>query len=340
MVRPLNQLLPFFAAFCLSVLLSGCHRVELYITDLPPETPETEAIYAVGNFNGWKEADPRYRFARLADGRLYLPLEPMAGKLRFKLMRGGWATVETDSCGSDLGEHVLDVKNSTQIALSIKSWKDYSSTRCDYIDIRVVQAPSFARNEAMYASGSFNDWKLRDERYRFLRDSTGVWTTRLPRSSGTLEFQINRGNWANVEANASGLPQTRAIMDPKPRSVHEFEIAEWSDRVAAEHPNLWIIVESTPEFALGESLFFASDINNWDPYNEDFRLQFDPETRRHFIKIARSKASIYFKITRGGWDKVETDSTGNEIENRSWEFQKQDSLSIRVAGWRDQLKGY
>jgi len=340
MVRSLIRALRPFGWFCLAALGSACHRVDLYITELPPETPETEAVYAAGNFNGWKEADPKYRFTRLADGRLYLPLDPMAGKLRFKLMRGGWASVETDSCGSELEEHVLDVRASSQVALSVKSWKDYSSARCDYVDLRISQAPSFARSEAMYAAGSFNDWRLRDERYRFSTDSTGAWTVRLPRSSGSLEFQINRGNWANVEADASGLPQTRVLIEPEARSVHELRIVEWSDRVAAAHPNLWIIVEDAPEFLPGESLYFASDINNWNPYSEDHRLEYEPETGTHFIKIARSKASIYFKITRGGWDKVETDSEGNEIENRSWDFQKQDSLRIRIAGWRDQLKGY
>lgn len=46
--------------------------------------------------------------------------------------------------------------------------------------------------------------------------------------------------------------------------------------------------------------------------------------------------SLEFKVTRGSWDTVEKSATGEEIANRQWTVQGDDTVRVSVAKWRDQ----
>jgi|GEM_PF-1519591 len=323
-----------FLAPLLLLLTTACYQVDLYITEWPPETSGSEAVYATGNFNGWKEADPQFRFKLLEDGRWHTRLPSMAGTLKFKVHRGSWSTLESDSCGNEL-EHQFSILYSTALTLQVAHWKDYSSNRCDFVEVRLDKAHPFPKSDDLYACGPFNDWKLGDKRYRFQQDSTGVWKVRLPRWAGPLEYQVNRGNWNCIEADSLGLPVVRVVDNPTPGTPEVLSIEDWTDRVAQTHPGVYLSVEVPRPVRPEDALYLAADFNNWNPSSEAHRLSFDPATGRYGIWIRRVKPSLYFKLTRGGWETVETDALGKDIDNRVWHFQKKDTLQIRVDGWID-----
>jgi hypothetical protein len=44
------------------------NQVTIIITKIPENTPVSDNIYLVGNFNDWQPGDPKYKFTRQPDG--------------------------------------------------------------------------------------------------------------------------------------------------------------------------------------------------------------------------------------------------------------------------------
>jgi predicted alpha/beta superfamily hydrolase len=92
------------------------------------------------------------------------------------------------------------------------------------------------------------------------------------------------------------------------------------------------IPANTPEHA---KLFIAGDFNNWNPEDAYYELV---KKNNFFSKTMtmESGKTIYYKITRGGWETVEKNKDGTEINNRSATFTtKSQIIEINVENWRD-----
>jgi hypothetical protein len=61
---------------------------------------------------------------------------------------------------------------------------------------------------------------------------------------------------------------------------------------------------------------------------------------RPAITIPVRGNKMEFKITRGGWNKVEVDKSGQEIENRILYLGFSDSIHLDIARWRDKGGDY
>ena len=81
--------------------------------------------------------------------------------------------------------------------------------------------------------------------------------------------------------------------------------------------------------------YVAGNFNNWNPKDEAYKLkQFG--AKRKAVVLQNIPAGIYqFKFTRGGWDKVETNAEGAQIENREVAVNMDTIAYARVAGWSD-----
>ena len=81
--------------------------------------------------------------------------------------------------------------------------------------------------------------------------------------------------------------------------------------------------------------YVAGNFNNWNPKDEAYKLkQFG--AKRKAVVLQNIPAGIYqFKFTRGGWDKVETNAEGAQIENREVVVNMDTIAYARVAGWSD-----
>ena len=81
------------------------------------------------------------------------------------------------------------------------------------------------------------------------------------------------------------------------------------------------------------SIFIAGNFNNWNPQNKNF--QFQKNDKGYFIDLSLNPGSYEYKITRGGWDKVECTNEGKDIGNRTLKVDADANVEVAVAGWKD-----
>src|SRR6186997_775021 len=87
---------------------------------------------------------------------------------------------------------------------------------------------------------------------------------------------------------------------------------------------------STPA---GSSIFIAGTFNSWNPQNKDF--QFQKNEKGYFLELSLSTGSYEYKITRGGWDKVECSKEGKDVGNRTLKVEADANVEVSVEGWKD-----
>lgn len=84
-----------------------------------------------------------------------------------------------------------------------------------------------------------------------------------------------------------------------------------------------------------DDIYVAGDFNNWNPRDEAYKMKLFGATRRIFVLKDVAPGTVNFKFTRGTWDKVESSSKGEDIENHSVMVDADTSLTFFVAGWKD-----
>ncbi len=83
----------------------------------------------------------------------------------------------------------------------------------------------------------------------------------------------------------------------------------------------------------GSSVFIAGNFNSWNPQNKNF--QFQKNEKGYFLELSLAYGSYDYKITRGGWDKVECSKEGRDIGNRTLKVDADASINVSVEGWKD-----
>ena len=104
----------------------------------------------------------------------------------------------------------------------------------------------------------------------------------------------------------------------------------WTAAQYKLHIPIHAIPSSTPS---GESIYAAGTFNNWNPKDENYRFQKGPGG--YSITLNVKEKTGEYKLTRGGWDKVECDKAGNSIANRQYNTEANDLLGIIVEAWAD-----
>lgn len=87
---------------------------------------------------------------------------------------------------------------------------------------------------------------------------------------------------------------------------------------------------NTPE---EDSIFVAGAFNNWQPGDPAFRLQKDSRGR-FFITLEPDSLPFEYKLTRGNWERAETNAFGQFLPNRRCEGSR-DSIHLTVMNWDD-----
>jgi predicted alpha/beta superfamily hydrolase len=83
------------------------------------------------------------------------------------------------------------------------------------------------------------------------------------------------------------------------------------------------------------SLFIAGNFNGWNPKNKSF--QFQKNEKGYFLELSLNAGSYEYKITRGGWDKVECTKEGKDTGNRTLNVEANSSVEVSIGGWKDLL---
>jgi predicted alpha/beta superfamily hydrolase len=98
------------------------------------------------------------------------------------------------------------------------------------------------------------------------------------------------------------------------------------------------IVSSFPTRNLSDSnLFLAGSFNGWNPRDKNYRFQ--KNEKGDYLLGAKLEDGTYeFKITRGGWDKVECKKGGADIQNRFFKLASDTTINIMVEEWADNVE--
>ena len=81
------------------------------------------------------------------------------------------------------------------------------------------------------------------------------------------------------------------------------------------------------------SIFIAGSFNGWNPQNKNF--QFQKNEKGYFLELSLNEGSYEYKITRGGWDKVECTKEGKDVGNRTLKVDADAAIEVSVEGWKD-----
>jgi predicted alpha/beta superfamily hydrolase len=84
-----------------------------------------------------------------------------------------------------------------------------------------------------------------------------------------------------------------------------------------------------------DDIYISGNFNKWNPADNDSKLKPFGGGRRIFVLTNVDTGHYEFKFTRGNWNKVETDSKGEDIANRTLDVAGDTTLEITIAGWKD-----
>lgn len=94
------------------------------------------------------------------------------------------------------------------------------------------------------------------------------------------------------------------------------------------------IKDIPPDHPNESSVFLAGSFNSWNPADEKYK--FTKESNGSYFLVSTLQPGSYeYKITRGGWDKVECDRSGANIANRVLKIDGDAVIEISVEGWID-----
>jgi predicted alpha/beta superfamily hydrolase len=96
--------------------------------------------------------------------------------------------------------------------------------------------------------------------------------------------------------------------------------------------NVQFIIQQHQQVQSTENIFFASNINNWQPNNGFFQFKKTDDTYLLYLKNIPAQL-IEYKITKGSWQKVECDNNKQAIENRIANIQNDTIIYIEIAQW-------
>lgn len=105
---------------------------------------------------------------------------------------------------------------------------------------------------------------------------------------------------------------------------------------AASQKKIRIEINSLPgNTPAGSSIFIAGSFNGWNPQNKNY--EFKKNESVYFLDLLLQSGTYDYKITRGGWDKVECTIDGKDIGNRTLNTDGDMTIKISVGGWKDQF---
>jgi len=86
------------------------------------------------------------------------------------------------------------------------------------------------------------------------------------------------------------------------------------------------------------NLFVAGSFNGWNPQDKNYHFQKN-EQGSYSLGIKLADGAYEFKITRGGWDKVECKKGGVNIQNRFLRLSSDTTIDLVVEEWADNIEG-
>lgn len=328
--------------FGLSLVLltttTGCRRVTLSLEQVPGNTPRGAKIYVAGSFNNWNPGDPAYEMRYDEQAKQYRVDLPLGfGSLEYKFTRGDWTTAETDPCGGSLQNHKLVYGKEKIVAGNIQGWADLEPENCGRITLILQKVPlNTPQNDSIYLGGDINGWQSNSPDYRFDRQKNGQYVLTIPRRTDKVTFKLTRGTWETAELNKAGDEQLQREISFGKQDTLYLSVNAWADKPLQRVRIYTVVLESMPANTPANSeIYLVGNFNNWNPIDHNYR----------FTSLSNGKKSITvkysgidpfaYKVTRGGWQRVENDRLYNDINNRTIGSTDPDTVYIKIAAWAE-----
>lgn len=91
------------------------------------------------------------------------------------------------------------------------------------------------------------------------------------------------------------------------------------------------VPKDTPKNA---SVYVSGNFEGWSGGSADYKLEKIEDF--YYLNLQPKEKSIQYKFTLGSWASVEHDANGNDIENRTYDFNtKTDTITLTIAAWAD-----
>ena len=84
------------------------------------------------------------------------------------------------------------------------------------------------------------------------------------------------------------------------------------------------------------NIYVAGSFNGWNPKDPGYLFQKDREGN-YRIEIKLADGKYEYKITKGGWDKVESKKDGGTTANRILEVNRDTTIELNIEEWADRL---
>ncbi|MBI5858499.1 MAG: alpha/beta hydrolase [Sphingobacteriales bacterium] len=106
--------------------------------------------------------------------------------------------------------------------------------------------------------------------------------------------------------------------------------------LAAQY-NIHLEIRSLPpNHPSGATVYIAGSFNGWNPQNEQYRFKKE-ESGNYYLDLKLEPGSYEYKITRGGWDKVECQKNGAGISNRVLKLNSDTTIQLNIEEWQDRF---
>lgn len=208
--------------------LFGQIRLEVRAdTLLLPDQP----IYMASNLNNWNPKDPQWKLRKINRNTYTIDIsEEDLTDFEYKFTQGNWNIVEARPDGSLLPNRLLSedrIVNGT-VYLTIAGWEQRPE-----FQIHITKVPeNTPPDAAIYISGNFNNWEVKDELFRLKKQFDGSYKINIFSKFESLEYKFHRGDWNSAESWRSGKARPNRIVhgaDFKPNQEIEVEIENWED---------------------------------------------------------------------------------------------------------------
>ena len=228
----LSVLFRFLFIFLTGVFVSlnalfGQIRIQVRADNLPlPDQP----IYMASSFNNWNPQDPQWKLRKINKNTYTIDISDELTEFEYKFTQGDWNIVEARADGSLLPNRLFSKDQVTDgtVYLAISGWE----YRPEY-PIHITKVPENTPHDAaIYISGNFNNWVIKDELYRLKKQYDGSYKINIFSKFESLEYKFHRGDWNSAESWKSGKARPNRIVhgaDFKPDQTIEVEIENWED---------------------------------------------------------------------------------------------------------------
>ncbi len=114
-------------------------------------------------------------------------------------------------------------------------------------------------NRPIFIAGSFNDWRIDEEKYRFTKVSTNNYVLKFPvniHPIGNFEYKFVRGGWENQELDSYGNAVNNRIYNSNELVIRDF-VPRWKNYGLSYNPKY------LPKIEVVEDPFYIPQLNKY-----------------------------------------------------------------------------